>query len=315
MQLMAQQPITLRMRQRRRQRLLMLAAALFLLIAGAAYYWYAGTRPDRPREEPQPAGTVSVPVATADLPMGEMIRPQSIRPRYVEPSQVPVDAVLRPQQLAGRVVVRGVPAGAYLRQEDLAPEGAPAGLSGLAKPGMRVVVVEAAQMAAVPGFIRTGDRVDVLAISYAAAPGAVGQLDRLRSSPNTVEGGGSQPGDPNAPARRLARTPRAGFEVPTVAKLVSEDAEVLQVPRPQADPRMRRVERHLVLQMKPEDAHNTTLALASGQTIRLVYRPFNDRTRVTTAEPVSEFTHTNVDSRRVEIINGVSRGYVTTTLD
>jgi Flp pilus assembly protein CpaB len=315
MQLMAQQSITLRMRQRRRQRLLMLAAALFLLVAGAAYYWYAGTRADGPREEPQPPGTVSVPVAAADLPMGEMIRPQSLRPRYVEPSQVPSDAVLRPQQLAGRVVVRAVPAGAYLRHDDLAPEGAPAGLSGLVRPGMRIVVVDAEQMAAVPGYIRPGDRVDVLAISYAVAPGALGQLDRLRRSANTVEGGGTQPGDPNAPARRLARAPRLGGEVPTIAKLVGEDAEVLQVPRAQADPRLRRLERHVVLPMKPDDAHVTTLALGSGQTIRLVFRPFDDRTRVTTSEPLSEFTHASFDSRRVEVINGVSREYVTTTLD
>jgi hypothetical protein len=157
--------------------------------------------------------------------------------------------------------------------------------------------------------------VDVLAISYGVPLGALSRADRLRRSATTIEGGGSQPGDPNAAARRLARTAPLGIEVPTVAKLVSEDAEVLQVPRPQADPRMRRVERHLVLQMKPEDAHVTTLALASGQVVRLVYRPFNDRERVTPAEPVGEFTHAAADSRRVEIINGVSRGYETTTLD
>jgi Flp pilus assembly protein CpaB len=311
---MAQQPITLRMRQRRRQRLLMLAAAALLLLAGAAYYWYSGTRPDQPREERRPPGTVTVPVAAADLPMGEMIRPQSLRPRYLEPGQVPADAVLRPQQLAGRVVLRSVPAGAYLRMEDLAPEGALPGLSALTRPGMRIVVVVADRINAVPGFIRTGDRVDVLAVSYAFA-GAQSQLDRLRRSPNTVEGGGTQPGDPNAPARRLGRAgPAVGVEVPTVAKLVSEDAEVLQVPRP-ADPRTRRVERHLVLQMKPDDAHVTTLALASGQTIRVVFRPFNDRARVTAEEPVREFTHASADSRRVEIINGITRRFDTSSLD
>jgi Flp pilus assembly protein CpaB len=180
---------------------------------------------------------------------------------------------------------------------------------------MRVVVVEADRINAVPGFIRTGDRVDVLAVSYLVPAGGFGQLDRLRRSPNTVEGGGTQPGDPNAPARRLSRQGgQVGVEVPTVAKLVSEDAEVMQVPR-SADPRARRVERHLVLQMKPDDAHVTTLALASGQTIRLVFRPFNDRGRVTTEEPVREFMHSASDTRRVEIINGISRGFETTSLD
>jgi Flp pilus assembly protein CpaB len=180
---------------------------------------------------------------------------------------------------------------------------------------MRIVVVDGAQLDAVPGYIRAGDRVDVLAIAYTLPPGALSRAERLRRSPNTVEGGGNQPGDPAAPARRAARAAPVLTEVPTVARLVSEDAEVLQVPRAQSDPRARRVERHLVLQMKPDDAHVTMLSLAAGQTLRLVYRPFNDRGRVTTEEPVREFTHASTDSRRVEIINGVTRAVDTATLD
>ncbi|MCW5619682.1 MAG: Flp pilus assembly protein CpaB [Burkholderiales bacterium] len=319
---MALQPITLRMRQRRRQRLLILAAAFLLLIAGAAYYWYAGTRSEPPRREQQPPGTVSVPVAATNLPLGEMIRPQALRNRYLQPAQVPADAILRASQLAGRVVVRRVPAGAYFRQDDLAPLGAPASLSGLAKPGMRIVVVEADQISAVPGYIRPGDRVDVLAISFGAAvnPAAL-RANRLASSPNTVEGGGSQPGDPNAASRRTARGQLGmmGMELPMVAKLVGEDAEVLQAPATppaQANPRVRRAgERYLVLQMKPDDAHITTLSLASGHSLRLVFRPFNERERVRVEQPIDEFTHVSVDARRVEVINGVNRRFELTTLD
>lgn len=320
---MAQQPITLRMRQRRRQRLIILAAAFLLLAAGAAWFWYSGTRSEPPRREEQPPGTVSIPIAAADIALGEAIRPQFLRQRYVLPAQVPADAVLRPAQLAGRVVLRRVPAGAYFTLADLAPAGAPASLSGLAKPGMRIVVVEAEQLAAVPGFIKAGDRVDVLAISFGGAmtPGNA-RLNRLRGSVNTVEGGGSQPGDPNARARQIARGQfgvMAGTDSQIVAKIVGEDAEVLQAPAPTPQPANRRVrpsaDRHLVLQMKPDDAHVTTLALASGHGIRLVFRPFNERERVRAERKVDEFTHVSVDARRVEIINGVSRGYEQTTLD
>jgi len=321
---MAQQPITLRMRQRRRQRLIILAAAFLLLAAGAAYFWYSGTRSEPPRREEQPPGTVSIPIAAADIPLGEAIRPQLLRNRYVPPAQVPADAVLRPQQLAGRVVVRRIPAGAYFTQDALAPVGAPASLSGLAKAGMRIVVVEAEQLSAVPGYIKPGDRVDVLAISVGGLSSPVSaRLQRLQGSANTVEGGGSQPGDPNAPARRLARTQAnfAGADTQIVAKLVGEDAEVLQAPAtpPPAAAANRRArppaDRHLVLQMKPDDAHTTTLALAAGQGIRLVFRPFSERERVRAERPVDEFTHVSVDARRIEIINGVSRGYEQTTLD
>jgi len=319
---MAQQPITLRMRQRRRQRLFILAAAFLLLAAGAAWYWYSGTRSEPPRREQQPPGTVSIPIAGVDIPLGDSIRPQFLRNRYVTPAQVPSDAILRPQQLAGRVVVRRVPAGAYFTQGDLAPIGAPASLSGLAKPGMRIVVVEAEQLSAVPGYIKPGDRVDVLAISQGAGGTAVSaRLQRLRSSANTVEGGGSQPGDRNALARQIARgqAGMVGADMQIVAKLVGEDAEVLQapsVPPPAANRRARPpADRHLVLQMKPDDAHTTTLALAAGQGIRLVFRPFSERERVRAERPVDEFTHVSVDARRIEVINGVSRGYEQTTLD
>jgi hypothetical protein len=49
--------------------------------------------------------------------------------------------------------------------------------------------------------------------------------------------------------------------------------------------------------------------------VRLVYRPFADRERVTPEEPVEEFTHAAADERTVEIINGVSRSFETTALD
>jgi len=323
---MAQQPITLRMRQRRRQRLIILGGALLLLMGGAAYYWFYGTRSEPPRREERPAGTVAVPIAGADIALGEAVRPQSLRSRYLPPAAVPADAIVRPSQLAGRVVVRRVPAGAYFREDDLAPIGAPASLSGLARPGMRIVVVEAEQISAVPGYIRPGDRVDVLAISYGMTTNAMSaRAQRLAASPNTVEGGGTQPGDPNARSRRTLRpgAPGAmmmGPETQVVAKLVGEDAEVLQAPTPPlrvaGNPRASRAgERYLVLQMKPDDAHITTLSLAAGHGLRLVFRPFNERERVRAERPVDEFTHVTADARRVEIINGVSRGFEQTTLD
>lgn len=313
------------MRQRRRQRLVILAVAFLLLAAGAAWYWYTGTRSEPQRREQQPPGTVAVPVAGGDIALGESIRPQFLRSRYLPPAAVPPDAIVRSSQLAGRVVLRRIPAGAYFREDDLAPVGAPASLSGLAKPGMRIVVVEASQISAVPGYIRPGDRVDVLAISYGGGMNpANAAAQRLAASPNTVEGGGSQPGDPNAASRRTPR-PGAGMmmmgaETQMVAKLVGEDAEVLRAPetppRAAGNPRAARGgERHLVLQMKPDDAHITTLSLAAGNSLRLVFRPFNERERVRAERPIDEFTHVTADVRRIEVINGVNRGYEQTTLD
>ncbi|MCL4235916.1 MAG: hypothetical protein KJ042_15505, partial [Deltaproteobacteria bacterium] len=62
-------------------------------------------------------------------------------------------------------------------------------------------------------------------------------------------------------------------------------------------------------QMKPDDAHITTLSLAAGTSLRLVFRPFNERERVRAERPIDEFTHVTADVRRIEVINGHMRDH------
>jgi Flp pilus assembly protein CpaB len=257
-----------------------------------------------------PSGTIPVPTVAMRVPAGEKIPARLIRYRYLPPDRVPPDALLHDAQVMGRVALRDVPPGAYLREDDLAPTGAPSGMSGLARAGKRVVVVPAEQLHAAPDHLSPGDRVDVLAVSLAGGIAVNSNLDRVHRSSNTVEGGGSQPGDPNALSRRLRRAGRAGLgpQLPVTAVLLSEDAEILLAPDPRRPGvRPRPGGNYMALQMAPEEAHATTLALAAGQQLRFVYRPFNDRGRVTHADTPDGFTHLPHDVRRIEVYNGITR--------
>lgn len=303
---MAQPNISARVRQRRRRRMIIIGMVL-LLILGAAYYAYLFTQPKAPAVPVRPPGTIEVPVAARDVPMGDAILRGNLRPMYVPPAGVPADAIVQFSQVYGRVAMRRIRAGAYLREADLAPPGAPAGLSGLARPGTRVVVVEAGRIGGYPGFLRPGDRVDVLSISTGVT--SVGPASPLEASSATVQGGGAQPGDPNARSRRGRNQQFNPNSI--AATLVAEDAEVMQVPNVRARPN----EQQLVLQMMPDDAHVTMLVLASGQSVRLVYRPFNERARTTPSTPIDKYTHTPKDPRQIEMIHGVTRVREITSLD
>lgn len=308
---MAQQTISARVRQRRRRRMVILSMSMLLLL-GIAYYAYLLMQPPEPQAPRRPPGTIEIPVAARDVPMGEAVLRANLRPQYVSPSAVPPDALVQIFQIAGRVAMRRIPAGAYLKEEDLAPVGAPAGLSGLARPGTRVVVVEASRIGGYPEFLRSGDRVDVLAIDTGVSQNA--RPTGAAASANTRQGGGTQPGDPNSPARAGRRG--QGNTTAVAATLVAEDAEVLQAPAPVQRPQRGRVqEQQLVMQMMPDDAHVTTLALAAGQSVRLVYRPYNDRVRTTPSVPVDKYTHAPRDPRRIEVIYGVTRASETTSVD
>lgn len=305
---MAQQPITLRVRQRRRRRLMLLAGILVLLAGSVLGFLLLSPGNDLQQARDQPPGTVQVPIIAVTIPAGKTIPQTAIRYRYLEPRHVPSDALLNLNQIIGRVALRDVPRGVYLREDDLALYGAPSGLSALARPGKRVVVVPAEQLHAAPNHLEPGDRVDVLALSIVGGSGA-GTGSAVERSAATIEGGGSQPGDPNSRARQLARSSRSGLgpQLPISAVLLSEDAEILYAPDPyRRGVRPRPGGTHVALQMAPDEAHATTLALASGQQLRFVYRPFNDRSRITPVRTAGEFTHPPRDIRRIDVYNGIT---------
>lgn len=298
---------TARANRVRRQRLLLALGVLILLGAGAYLYL---KQPSAPRAEPQPNGTIAVPVAARALNKGtEMSGPGLIRPLYLRPEQVPPAALLKPNQINGRVTRESLRPGDYFSEHNLAPSGAPSGFSGLVSPGRRIVVVESTQIVGTAGFVREGDYVDILAMSQQG----LGNAPRPTGGGTTIEGGGVQPGAGGAVAGANAASRPQATGIPSVsATLLAEGARVVIAPARPTGPRQ---PHFTVLEMAPQEAHVTTLAMAAGQVLRLVYRPFNDETRVSREVTVAENTRPPRDPRLVEVLDGVERTVVRATLD
>ena len=307
---MAQQPVTARLRQRQRRRRIAIALGLLLLVGGVGGYLYSTSKPEGPPPPRREPGWVEVPMTAAEVAVGNVVQRQMLRPFYVPPHAVPPNAILGTSRVQGRVAMRRIPAGAYLTEDDLAPLGAPAGLSALAKDGTRVIVIDVSRVQGAIGFLNPGDRIDVMAISTAVGA-AGGRPAGVAASPNTLQGGGNQPGDPNAPARTAARRGNVTDQGAS-ATLIAEDVEVVRSPRADLPDR---APHPLVLRMKPQDAHVTVLAMAANQTLRFVHRPFGERDRITQPPPPAEFTHSKVDVRQVQVINGVAHSTERAILD
>jgi len=270
-----------RARQQQRQRLIIIL--LLILVVGVGAYYFIALKQDksRPINTERPPGKVAVPVMTKPAPLGSRISSNMFTVRFMKPSEVPVDAILVVDEFLGRFVTRPLYEGNYIRMSDVAAAGAVGGYSALAKPGKRLVVLDSKIFPGAIASLRVGDRVDLLAIGdpNAGLFGAQSAGKSLADNGATLQGGGSQPGDPNSPARQRARA-RAGAGANIApfaasATLVAEDAEVMRTPSKGVDTEF------LVLQMAPQDAHVTMLMAASGTVMRVVFRPFNDETRLT----------------------------------
>lgn len=274
---MAQQ--NLRARQKQRQRIIMILVVLLLIGAGAFYFLNA-KQEKKPVNVARPDGMVAVPVVGREIPLGGRVSSNFIRVTYMKPEAVPTDAILSVSEFVGRYVTRPLLEGNYIRVSDVASAGVSGGYSALAKDGMRLVVLDSKMFPGSIASLRVGDRVDLLAIGNPTglvSGSAAGKS--LADSAVTLQGGGNQPGDPNSVAKKNARARAAAgsgvnpFAVS--ATLVAENAEVMRTPSKGVDTE------YLVLQMNPQDAHVTILMAATGTVMRVVFRPFNDETRLT----------------------------------
>lgn len=303
---MALQP-TNRKKNNGRRTLIIMLVLLLLVIGGAYMLFFNGKKTAQPQV--QPPGMVSMPVVKIDLPSGTRISNQMYRVKYVRPNEVPTDAILSTAQFVGRYATRPIASGEYIREDDVTEPGAHKGFSGFAKHGKRSVVLDGKLFPGMAESLNIGDRIDLLSIGNptGAVTNRRGALSRAQQSANTIEGGGVMPGD--TLVRRLARQGGANNTVSaTTATLIAEDAEVVAVPK--ARTRRSPGINYFVLQMEPEQAHITMLSVASGATLRAVFRPFSDRNRVTPVHTASSTVRSpkpQKDPDAITIISGSSR--------
>jgi Flp pilus assembly protein CpaB len=307
---MAQQ--NTRARQQQKQRMMMILV-VFLMIGGAAFY-FLNSKPDAAKkvQAPPPKGTIAVPIAKKDIPLGTRISRQMVGYSYRAPRKVPTDALLAPEEIVGRHATQPILSGQYFQSEDIGVEGAVGGYSAMATPGKRLIVINANMF---PGSIETlkvGDHVDLLA--FQGFPAAANNGRRR----NNAAVDGTQPGQ-----RPRNNTPNTNGSVvgqtvepvsPASATLIAENAEVMNTPKQQGGNRRRGGGGgFIVFQMTPQDAHVTSLMIASNVMMRAVFRPFADNTRLTSDKPPAITTRLPKAVLDPELIQVIANGktYVT----
>ncbi len=305
---MAQQ--NTRVRQQQRQRMMFIL--FFLLVAGGAAFYFFASKPEAAKKvkAPPPKGAIAIPVARKDIPLGTRISNKMVTMTYRNPRQVPVDALLAKEEFIGRYTTKPVLEGQYFQQEDVGVEGAVGGFSAMATPGKRLIVINANSF---PGSIETlkvGDHVDLLAFQgYRAAAG-----NNRRRNSGAVDG--TQPGQ----APRANRNNKTSSNIladpvsPASATLIAENAEIMSVTNSKKTNNKRGGRGNfIVFQMSPQDAHVTTLMIASDVMLRAVFRPFGDNTRLTSDKPPAITTRLPKAVLDPELIQVIANGktYVT----
>ncbi len=114
----------------------------------------------------------NVVMATADIPLGTEINAQQVAVVKVDRALVPEGAMLKKEEVVGRVTTADISAKTVLLGKQLAGIGAQPGLAGIITEGMRSVSVRVDEASGVAGFIAPGTYVDVIAIMNPQLDGA-----------------------------------------------------------------------------------------------------------------------------------------------
>jgi pilus assembly protein CpaB len=142
------------------RRAVVLAAMCAGLLAALMVYLFLERQKARAAELTEP---VHVVLAKQDIPPRTIIQSD-----MVEPAVRPIGTLSRntasyPHEVVGKVTVKALPAGQPIQRQSLAPRSAALGLAYVVPTSMRAVTVALDPIIGVAGFVRAGDRVDVLA--------------------------------------------------------------------------------------------------------------------------------------------------------
>jgi pilus assembly protein CpaB len=152
-----------------RRFLLALAGAIFFgLLAIWAAQRYVQTRVDTNIAQTQ----TKVVLAKVEIPLGTPINEQHIVLVDYPISLKPENAMVRREEVLGRVAYTNIPAKTPVLNSQLAGIGAQPGLPGVTAEGMRSVSVRVDESSGVAGFIAPGTYVDVIAIMQPQLEGA-----------------------------------------------------------------------------------------------------------------------------------------------
>lgn len=193
-----------------------LAVVLLALVSGLAAVW--GVRSLLKKPAAAVEETVSVVVATADLPRGESIDAARVEVREVPKSQAPEGRLASLEDATSRTPSIPMLKGEFVVEPKLLPKGSRPGMASLIRPGMRAFTIQTPSFSSsLAGLIQPGNRVDVLlTITPPGSPGddaattsTLLQNIELLAVHTTVEAEAAAKADPNgARSVTLLVTPR-----------------------------------------------------------------------------------------------------------
>lgn len=133
----------------------------------------------------------NVVIATTDIPLGTKIEETQIQVVPYPKKLLPEKAMIRRDEVIGRVAVTDITAKTPIIDRQLSGLGAQPGLSGVTPAGMRAVSVRVDEASSVGGFVAPGSYVDVIAIMTPQIDGAK-QVSKVILQKVRVMAGGQQ---------------------------------------------------------------------------------------------------------------------------
>lgn len=155
---------------------ILLVLAMAVGLGAAAWVQLLQARIDEAR---RPEDRLTVVIAARDLHSGVTITEDDLYAVAIAPRYLPEGAFLDPVAVVGRVPSERILANEPVRAERLADPESGTGLNGLLPRGMRALSVSVRDGAALSGFLRPGNLVDVLVTSPPEVPDAHPRTEKL----------------------------------------------------------------------------------------------------------------------------------------
>lgn len=146
--------------------LLFLGAAIGIALVTTVliYQWLVGQQVSEPEAIPvvEIVGS-QIAIASADVPWGTSLTDESIRLVTYPDDTLPVGHFTKAEDLKGRVVLANLKKNEPIMESKLAPiDVTTGGVSAVMDPQKRAMAVKVNEVVGLPGFVKPGDRVDVM---------------------------------------------------------------------------------------------------------------------------------------------------------
>jgi pilus assembly protein CpaB len=140
---------------------------LALIVAGGAslllYRWLQSRTAPQAVVKVVESEAVPMAVAAADLPWGSVIKPEMVKMVPFLKESLPPGHFTTLEDIKGRVLIAQVKKGEPILESRLAPKSITSGgVSAVVSPGKRALAVKGDKVIGISGFIRPGNKVDVL---------------------------------------------------------------------------------------------------------------------------------------------------------